>query len=158
MEQQRYFITPDGRDSLKKELAKLQQDDRPQIIQAIAEARAYGDLSENAEYHSAKEKQGMIEAKISYLKGVLSLGEVIDVSQLDGAIKFGARVSLEDDVSGETIEYQLVDDPEVDIEKNKLSIKTPLGRALIGKDVDDEVVIRAPGGKRRYTILKVSYF
>ena len=157
MEQQRYFITPNGRESIRKELINLQQNDRPKIIQAIAEARAHGDLSENAEYHSAKEKQGLIEAKISYLKTVLSQGEVIDISQLDGPAKFGARVSIEDDDTGETFEYQLVDDPEADIEKNRLSIKTPLGRALIGKDVDDEVVITAPGGKRSYTVLSVTF-
>ena len=157
MEQQRYFITKTGRESVEQNLKKLLSEDRPQIIKAIAEARSHGDLSENAEYHSAKERQGMIEAKISYLKNVLARGEVVDVSLLNGPIKFGATVRLEDEETEEVLTYQLVDEPEADVENGKLNIRTVLGRALIGKDEGDEVTVNAPKGKRNYTVLEVSY-
>lgn len=153
----RIFITKSGVTDVEDDLKKLVSIDRPQIIKAIADARALGDLSENAEYHSAKEKQGLIEARISYLKNILSRAEIIDVTQLNGSIKFGATVSLEDEESGEEVTYQIVGEPEANLEKGKLNVRTALGRALIGKDEGDSVTVKAPNGERYYTVLKVSY-
>lgn len=153
----RIFITKNGVKDVEEDLKKLLSVDRPQIIKAIADARALGDLSENAEYHSAKERQGLIEARISQLKNILSRAEIIDVTQLNGPIKFGATVTLEDEESGQVITYQIVGEPEADLENGKLNVRTALGRALIGKDEGDSIIVKAPKGERYYTVLKVIY-
>ncbi len=150
-------LTRAGFDKLDAELKHLKTVERPAIIQAIAEARALGDLSENAEYHSAKEKQSFIEGRIKELEGVLSLADVIDTARLSGPIKFGATVALVDEDTDEERTYQIVGEYEADIENGRLNIKSPLARALIGKTVGDSVEVRTPGGERAYEILKVSY-
>jgi transcription elongation factor GreA len=150
-------LTRAGFDKLDAELKHLKSVERPAIIQAIAEARALGDLSENAEYHSAKEKQSFIEGRIKELEGVLSLADVIDPTKLSGNIKFGANVVLVDEDTDEERAYQIVGEYEADIENGRLNIKSPLARALIGKTVGDSVEVRTPGGDRAYEILKVSY-
>ncbi len=150
-------LTRAGFDKLDAELKHLKTVERPAIIQAIAEARALGDLSENAEYHSAKEKQSFIEGRIKELEGVLSLADVIDTTKLSGPIKFGATVALVDEDTDEERTYQIVGEYEADIENGRLNIKSPLARALIGKTVGDSVEVRTPGGERAYEILKVSY-
>jgi transcription elongation factor GreA len=150
-------LTRAGFDKLDAELKLLKTVERPAIIQAIAEARALGDLSENAEYHSAKEKQSFIEGRIKELEGVLSLADVIDTTKLSGPIKFGATVALVDEDTDEERTYQIVGEYEADIENGRLNIKSPLARALIGKTVGDSVEVRTPGGERAYEILKVSY-
>jgi transcription elongation factor GreA len=150
-------LTRAGFDKLDAELKHLKTVERPSIIQAIAEARALGDLSENAEYHSAKEKQSFIEGRIKELEGVLSLADVIDTSKLSGPIKFGATVAIVDEDTDEERTYQIVGEYEADIENGRLNIKSPLARALIGKTVGDSVEVRTPGGERGYEILKVTY-
>ena len=150
-------LTRAGFDKIDAELKHLKTGERPAIIQAIAEARALGDLSENAEYHSAKEKQSFIEGRIKELEGVISLADVIDLSKLSGTIKFGATVCLVDEDTDEEKTYQIVGEYEADIENGRLNIKSPLARALIGKDEGDSVEVRTPGGDRSYEILKVSY-
>ena len=150
-------LTRAGFDKIDAELKNLKSVERPAIIQAIAEARALGDLSENAEYHSAKEKQSFIEGRIKELEGVLSLAEVIDPKKLNGSIKFGATVELVDEDTDEEKTYQIVGEYEADIENGRLNIKSPLARALIGKDEGDSVEVRTPGGDRSYEILKVSF-
>jgi transcription elongation factor GreA len=150
-------LTRAGFDKLDAELKHLKTVERTAIIQAIAEARALGDLSENAEYHSAKEKQSFIEGRIKELEGVLSLADVIDPTRLSGPIKFGATVALVDEDTDEERTYQIVGEYEADIENGRLNIKSPLARALIGKTVGDSVEVRTPGGERAYEILKVTY-
>ena len=150
-------LTRAGYDKLDAELKHLKSVERPEIIAAISEARAHGDLSENAEYHSAKEKQSFIEGRIKELEGVISLAEVIDTSRLSGAIKFGAHVRLVDADTDEERSYQIVGEYEADIEKGRLNIKSPLARALIGKGVGDSVEVRTPGGEKSYEVLSVSY-
>ncbi len=150
-------LTRAGFDKLDAELKHLKTVERPAIISAISEAREHGDLSENAEYHSAKEKQSFIEGRIKELEGVISLAEVIDPSKLSGTIKFGATVELVDEDTDEEKTYQIVGEYEADIESGKLNIKSPLARALIGKDVGDSVEVRTPGGDRAYEILKISF-
>ncbi len=150
-------LTRAGFDKLDAELKHLKSVERPSIIQAISEAREHGDLSENAEYHSAKEKQSFIEGRIKELEGVISLAEVIDTSRLSGPIKFGATVALVDEDTDEEKTYQIVGEYEADIEKGRLNMKSPLARALIGKVVGDSVEVRTPGGERAYEILRVSY-
>ena len=150
-------LTRAGFDKIDAELKHLKTVERPAIIQAIAEARALGDLSENAEYHSAKEKQSFIEGRIKELEGVISLADVIDLSKLSGSIKFGATVCLVDEDTDEEKTYQIVGEYEADIENGRLNIKSPLARALIGKDEGDSVEVRTPGGDRSYEILKVSF-
>ena len=150
-------LTRAGFDKIDAELKHLKSVERPAIIQAIAEARALGDLSENAEYHSAKEKQSFIEGRIKELEGVLSLAEVIDPSKLSGTIKFGATVELVDEDTDEEKKYQIVGEYEADLENGKLNIKSPLARALIGKDEGDSVEVRTPGGDRSYDILSVLF-
>ncbi|AHM03868.1 Transcription elongation factor GreA [Roseibacterium elongatum DSM 19469] len=149
-------MTPAGHKALNDELKKLRTVERPAIIQAIAEAREHGDLSENAEYHSAREKQSFIEGRIKELEGMLGLAQVIDPKTLSGPIKFGATVVLvdEDDVEKK---YQIVGEAEADIEKGLLNIKSPLARALIGKEEGDTVDVRTPGGTKEYEILTISY-
>ena len=150
-------LTRAGFDKIDAELKNLKSVERPAIIQAIAEARALGDLSENAEYHSAKEKQSFIEGRIKELEGVLSLAEVIDPKKLNGTIKFGATVELVDEDTDEEKTYQIVGEYEADIENGRLNIKSPLARALIGKDEGDSVEVRTPGGEKSYEILKIAY-
>ena len=154
---EKFPITGAGFAALEEELKTLKSVERPAIIKAIAEAREHGDLSENAEYHSAREKQSFIEGRIKELEGLISLSEVIDPSTLSGAIKFGATVTIVDEDTDEEKTYQIVGEAEADIEAGKLNIKSPLARALIGKDEEDSVEVRTPGGTRSYEILKVTY-
>lgn len=150
-------LTRAGHAALNEELKKLKSEERPAVIRAIAEAREHGDLSENAEYHAAREKQSFIEGRVKELEGILSLADVIDTSRLSGTIKFGAIVTLVDEDTDEEKTYQIVGEPEADLEKGKLNIKSPLARALIGKDEGDSVEVRTPGGERAYEILKIEY-
>ncbi len=150
-------MTRRGFVALDEELKTLKSVERPAIIVAIAEAREHGDLSENAEYHSAREKQSFIEGRIKELEAMISLAEVIDVAKLSGSVKFGATVDLVDEDSGEEKTFQIVGESEADIEKNLLNIRSPLARALIGKDKGDSVDVVTPGGKRSYEILAIRY-
>lgn len=150
-------LTQAGYDKLNAELKTLKTVERPAIIRAIAEAREHGDLSENAEYHSAKEKQSFIEGRVKELEGAISLAEVIDPATLSGTIKFGATVELADEDTDEEKTYQIVGEYEADIEQGRLNIKSPIARALIGKDEGDSVEVRTPGGVRSYEILSITY-
>ena len=150
-------MTRRGFDALDEELKQLKTEARPAVIRDIAEARAHGDLSENAEYHAAREKQGFIEGRIKELEGILSLAEVIDPARLSGAVKFGATVQLVDEDSDEEKTYQIVGEVEANIEAGLLNIRSPLARALIGKDEGDVAEFQAPGGTKRYEIVAVSY-
>tara|TARA_B100001758_G_scaffold46182_1_gene37030 strand:+ start:693 stop:1163 length:471 start_codon:yes stop_codon:yes gene_type:complete len=150
-------MTVSGYSDLDMELKKLRSSERPAIIKAIAEAREHGDLSENAEYHSAREKQSFIEGRIKELESLIGLAEIIDVSKLSGPIKFGATVTLIDEDTEIEITYKFVGEFEADLEKNLLNIKSPLARALIGKDVGDSVDVKTPGGLRSYEVIKVAY-
>lgn len=150
-------LTRAGYNKLNAELKQLKTEERPAIIQAIAEAREHGDLSENAEYHSAKEKQSFIEGRIKELEGVISLADVIDVAKLSGGVKFGATVRLADEDTDEEKTYQIVGEYEADIEAGLLNIKSPIARALIGKEEGDSVEVRTPGGMRSYEILSVVF-
>lgn len=150
-------MTRAGHAALDVELKALKSVERPAVIRAIAEAREHGDLSENAEYHAAREKQGFIEGRIMELEGILSRAEVIDPARLSGAVKFGATVTLVDDESGEERTYQIVGEAEADIEKGLLNIRSPLARALIGKEAGDGVEVRTPGGEKSYEIVDVRY-
>jgi transcription elongation factor GreA len=150
-------MTRRGFDALDAELKQLKTVDRPAIIRDIAEAREHGDLSENAEYHAAREKQGFIEGRIKELEGILSKAEVIDPTKLSGSVKFGATVALADEDSGEEKTYQIVGETEADIENGLLNIRSPLARALIGKEEGDSVDVKTPGGSRSYEILSIRY-
>ena len=150
-------LTKPGFDKLDAELKQLKSVERPAIIRAISEAREHGDLSENAEYHSAKEKQSFIEGRVKELEGIISLANVIDLTRLSGTIKFGANVKLVDEDTDIEQTYQIVGEYEANIEKGLLNIKSPLARALIGKDEGDSVEVRTPGGVRSYEILSISY-
>ena len=150
-------LTRAGFNKLDAELKHLKSVERPEIIAAISEARAHGDLSENAEYHSAKEKQSFIEGRIKELESIISLAEVIDTAKLSGPIKFGAVVKLVDESTDEERTYQIVGEYEADIENGRLNVRSPLARALIGKVVGDSVEVRTPGGEKSYEILGVSY-
>ncbi|QYZ68985.1 transcription elongation factor GreA [Neotabrizicola shimadae] len=150
-------MTRAGFTALDEELKTLKTVERPAVIRAIAEAREHGDLSENAEYHAAREKQSFIEGRIKELEGILSLAEVIDPSKLSGAIKFGATVTLVDDDTEEEKTYTIVGEVEADIERGLLNIRSPLARALIGKDEGDNVEVRTPGGQRSYEVLSIRY-
>ena len=150
-------MTPTGYSALDAELTHLRSVERPSVIKAIAEAREHGDLSENAEYHSAREKQSFIEGRIKELEGILGLAQVIDPKTLSGPIKFGATVVLIDEDTEEEKTYQIVGESEADIEKGLLNIKSPLARALIGKDEGDSVEVKTPGGSKDYEITKVTY-
>ncbi len=150
-------LTRAGHTALNDELKKLKSVERPAVIRAIAEAREHGDLSENAEYHAAREKQSFIEGRVKELEGVLSLADVIDTSKLSGTVKFGAHVTLVDEDTDEEKTYEIVGEPEADIERGRLNIKSPLARALIGKDEGDSVEVRTPGGEKSYEILKIAY-
>ena len=151
-------MTAEGYTKLQDELKKLTSEDRPKIIEAIAEARSHGDLSENAEYQYAKEQQSLIEGRIIDLESAISKAEVIDVKSVEGDdIKFGATVEIEDDDSGIKQQYQIVGEYESDIENKKLSITSPLARGLIGKTEEDNVEINSPKGLKSYTILSIKY-
>ena len=152
-------LTVKGAEKLRAELHKLKTVERPAVILAIAEARAHGDLSENAEYDAAKEKQGFVEGRIADLDGKLSNAQLIDPTTLDagGRIVFGATVELEDVNSGDTVTYQIVGDDEADIKLGQISVSSPIARALIGKYAGDTVDVQAPGGVRQYEILDVLY-
>lgn len=152
-------LTTQGAQRLRAELEELKSVQRPAVINAIAEARAHGDLKENAEYHAAREQQGFIEGRIKQLEGELSHAQVIDISALDAGsrIVFGATVVLADADSGEEKRYQIVGDLEADIKQGQIAISSPVARALIGKHEGDEVTIEAPGGTREFEIVEVSY-
>ena len=151
-------MTTSGYEHLQEELKKLVNEDRLNIIAAIAEARSHGDLSENAEYQYAKEQQSLIEGRIIDLESAIGKAEVIDVKSVEGNdIKFGATVEIEDDESGEKQQYQIVGEYESDIENKKLSISSPLAKGLIGKTKDDVVEIKSPKGIKSYTILSVKF-
>ncbi|MCI5110111.1 MAG: transcription elongation factor GreA [Marivita sp.] len=150
-------MTRAGHAALESELKQLKSEERPAVIKAIAEARELGDLKENAEYHSAREKQGFIEGRIKELEGVLSLVEVIDPTKLSGPIKFGATVTLVDEDTDEEKTWQIVGEHEANIEKGLLNIKSPIARALIGKEEGDSVEVRTPGGDKTYEVLKIEY-
>jgi transcription elongation factor GreA len=155
----RHPLTKEGVDRLREELARLKKVDRPQIIAAIAEARAHGDLRENAEYHAAKEQQGFIEGRIQHLEYSISHAQIIDVAKLNPGDKvvFGATVTLADEENGEETCYQIVGDVEADIKQNRIAVSSPISRALIGREVGDVVTVRAPGGEREYEIVEVEY-
>ena len=150
-------MTQPGFAAVNAELKNLKSVERPAIIKAVAEAREHGDLSENAEYHSAREKHSFIEGRIKELEGIVSLAEVIDPATLSGAIKFGATVTIVDEDTEEEKSYQVVGEPEADIEKMKLNIKSPLARALIGKNEGDSIKVRTPGGSKSYEILSIKF-
>jgi len=150
-------MTKTGSLALEAELKKLKSVERPSIIQAIAEAREHGDLSENAEYHSAREKQSFIEGRVKEIEAIISLADVIDPSTFSGAIKFGATVTLVDEDTDEEKTWQIVGEHEANIETGLLNIKSPIARALIGKDEGDSVEVRTPGGDKAYEILKIEY-
>lgn len=150
-------MTRRGFVALDEELKHLKSVERPTIIRAIAEAREHGDLSENAEYHSAREKQSFIEGRIKELEATISLAEVIDPAKLSGAIKFGATVDLVDEDSGEEKTFQIVGESEADVDKNLLNIRSPLARAMIGKEEGDSIDVVTPGGKRSYEIIAIRY-
>lgn len=151
-------MTAAGYAALGEELRRRQQEDRPRIIQQIAEARAHGDLSENAEYHAAKEAQSLNEGRIAELEDKLSRAEVIDVSKLSGStVKFGATVTVVDEDTEEEKAYQIVGESEADVKKGRVSLTSPMARALMGKSVGDTVEVKAPGGGKSYEILKVVF-
>lgn len=154
----KFPITQPGFTRMEAELKKLKSTDRPAVIQAIAEAREHGDLSENAEYHAAREKQGFIEARIKQLEGMVSRSEVIDPASITGnSVKFGATVTLVDEDTDEEVTYQIVGEYEADIDNGKVSLTAPVSRALIGKSEGDSVEVRTPKGQRSYEVLKVIY-
>jgi len=152
-------ITIVGAEKLRAELQELKSVQRPATVNAISEARSHGDLAENAEYNAAKERQSFIEGRIAELEGKLSNAQIIDPGQIDadGRCVFGATVELEDANNGNTVTYQIVGDDEADIKQGKISISSPLARALIGKSPGDLAEVRAPGGVREYEILDVKY-
>ena len=152
-------VTVKGAQMMREELHNLKTVERPAVITAIAEARAQGDLSENAEYDAAKEKQGFIEGRIADLEGKLSSAQIINPAEVEaeGRIVFGATVELEELESGDTVTYQIVGDDEADIKQSKISISSPIARALIGKYAGDTADVQAPGGVRQYEVLDVKY-
>ena len=150
-------MTQRGFRDLDAELKTLKSTERPAIIRAIAEAREHGDLSENAEYHSAREKQSFIEGRIQQLEGLISRADVIDPAKLSGPIKFGATVLLVDEDTEEEKSYQIVGEAEADLALGRLNLKAPLARALIGKDEGDSVEVKTPGGDKDYEIVTISY-
>lgn len=152
-------ITARGAEKLKTELQRLRAVDRPAVIAAIKEARDKGDLTENAEYEAARERQGFIEGRIQELEGKLSILQIIDPATVDaaGRVVFGATVELEDQISGEVVKYQIVGDDEADIKAGWVSVSSPIARALIGKSEGDIAVVMAPAGKREYSIVSVAY-
>ena len=150
-------ITPRGYKAMDEELKILKSVKRPAVIRAIAEAREHGDLSENAEYHAAREQQSHIEGRVKELESLISFADVIDVTKLSGSIKFGATVKLVDEDTDQERTYQIVGEPEADIEKGLLNIRSPIARALIGKEEGYSVEVTTPGGVKSYEILSVKY-
>lgn len=155
----RVLLTRHGAETLRAELARLKREERPRIIEAIAEARSHGDLSENAEYDAARHQQGFIEGRIAELESKLGGAEIIDPAKLNasGRVVFGSRVELYEEESGNEMTYQIVGDLEADLGKGQVSVSSPIARALIGKQMGDEVEVQAPGGLRHFEILGVSY-
>ena len=152
-------ITLRGAELPREELKRLKTVERPSVVAAIAEARSHGDLSENAEYDAAKERQGFIEGRIAEVEGKLANAQIIDPAALDadGRVVFGATVDLEDMDSGQKVSYQIVGDDEADLKQNKISLNSPVARSLIGKFAGDVVEVQTPGGRREYEILDVRY-
>jgi transcription elongation factor GreA len=152
-------LTVRGAEALREELKRLKGTDRPKVIQAIAEARAHGDLKENAEYHAAREQQGFIEGRIQDIEGKLGNAEIIDVTQMNanGKVIFGATVLLSDEDSGKEITYQIVGEDEADIKAHRISINSPIARGLIAKEAGDVVTIRTPAGEKQFEIVEVRY-
>jgi transcription elongation factor GreA len=151
-------MTAEGHAALDAELKRLKTVERPSVIQAIAEARSHGDLSENAEYHAAKERQSFIEGRLAELEDKLARAQVIDVSRLGGdTVKFGATVTVLDEDSGDKANYKIVGEDEADVRAGKISISSPIARALIGKEVGDVVEVAAPGGAKSYEIMKIKW-
>lgn len=158
MSMERVPVTVEGYKRLEEELHRLKAEERPRIIQAISEARAHGDLSENAEYHAAKEQQGMNEARVAELEDKVSRADIIDTSKLSGAtIKFGATVTLVDEDTEEKVKYKIVGDTEASVKDGKISISSPIARALIGKSKGDSAEVVTPKGARSYEVLKVEW-
>ena len=158
MSTERVPMTMEGYQKLEAELHRLKSEERPRIIAAISEARSHGDLSENAEYHAAKEQQGLNEAKVAEIEDKLSRAEVIDPTQQSGAtVKFGATVSLEDEDTGDKVKYKIVGEMESNVREGKISIGSPIARALIGKVKGDSVEVTTPKGTRSYEILKIEW-
>ncbi|HYW91848.1 MAG TPA: transcription elongation factor GreA [Gammaproteobacteria bacterium] len=152
-------LTVQGAEKLRQELKRLKNEERPRVINAIAEARAHGDLKENAEYHAAREQQGFIEGRIQEIEAKLSNAQVIDVSKLnaDGKVVFGATVDLVDEATGEGVSYRIVGEDEASIKQGLVSVNSPIARALIGKEEGDVVTVKAPSGDREYEIVEVRY-
>lgn len=152
-------MTLRGAELLRAELKRLKSEDRPRVIRAIAEARSHGDLSENAEYHAAREQQGFIEGRISEIEAKLASAEIIDVSKLapGGKVVFGATVEIADEDSGQAVTYQIVGEDEADIRAGRIAVTSPIARALVGKSEGDVVDVAAPGGTRSYEIIAVRY-
>ena len=156
---QRYPMTVQGAEALKAELNKLKGTDRPAVTAAIAEARAHGDISENAEYDAAREQQGFIEGRIQDIEGKLSNAQIIDITQMpnNGKVIFGATVDIENVETGEAKTYQIVGDDEADFKIGKISVNSPIARGLIGKVEGDSVMIETPGGRVEYEVINVNY-
>lgn len=151
-------MTREGFTALEDELKRLKSVERPEVIEAIAVARAHGDLSENAEYHAARERQSFIEGRIQELEGVISSADIIDPTKLaGGTIKFGARVLIVDEDTDIEMTYQLVGHYEADADSGKISVNAPIARALIGKEVGDSVIVRTPQGEKNYEVLEIVY-
>ena len=156
---EKHPMTKTGAERLRAELSELKTVKRPAVIAAIAEARAHGDLKENAEYHAAREQQSFIEGRIQHLEYSISHAQIIDVARLNPGDKvvFGATVTMADEENGEETTYQIVGDVEADIKQNRIAVSSPISRALIGREVGDEVVVKAPAGERLYEIVDVEY-
>tara|TARA_B100000214_G_scaffold356141_1_gene314517 strand:- start:170 stop:640 length:471 start_codon:yes stop_codon:yes gene_type:complete len=150
-------LTQQGFNKLDEELKRLKSIERPSVIRAISEAREHGDLSENAEYHAARESQSLIEGRIKDLEAIISRANVIDPRKLSGAIKFGATIRLIDEETELEKVFQIVGEPEADIEKNLLNMQAPLARALIGKEAGDSIEVKTPGGTKSYEIIEVKF-
>ncbi len=151
-------MTADGLATIEEEARRLKSEERPAVIRAIAEAREHGDLSENAEYHAARERQGFIEGRLAELEDIISRAEVIDTSKMSGkVIRFGAQVKLADEDTDEETTYQIVGSHEADIASGRLSVTSPLARALIGKTIGDSVEVTTPRGSKAYEIMKVKF-
>jgi len=158
MSMERVPMTTEGFKRLEEELHRLKAEERPRIIQAIAEARSHGDLSENAEYHAAKEAQGLNEARVAELEDKIGRAEIVDTSKLSGTtIKFGATVTLVDEDTDEKVTYKIVGDLEADVKSGKISISSPIARALIGKSKGDSAEVTTPKGARSYEVLKIEW-
>ncbi|MCK5334607.1 MAG: transcription elongation factor GreA [Gammaproteobacteria bacterium] len=155
----KYPLTVEGAAALEAELKKLKKEDRPKVIAAIAEAREHGDLKENAEYHAAREQQGFIEGRVQDIEGKLSNSVIIDVTKLNqnGKVVFGVTVELVDEDSGDEVSYKIVGEDEADIKINKISIGSPIAKALIGKEEGEVVEVRTPGGTRTFELVEVKY-